>query len=78
MRATRGGPLPAPKSGGCGVTIQMSPPFYWCPLVLKRHIYEEMGVPQFVDYIRALTVRFQSRLADVGNPLIRQLGRYLR
>ena len=27
-------------------------------------------------YIRALTESFDSKLADVGNPLVRQLGRY--
>jgi len=27
---------------------------------------------------RALTESFDSKLADVGNPLVRQLGRYLR
>jgi hypothetical protein len=28
--------------------------------------------------IRSLVERFDSKLADVGNPLVRQLGRYLR
>ena len=31
----------------------------------------------FADHIRALTESFDSRLADVENPLVRQLGRYL-
>ena len=30
------------------------------------------------DHIRDLTANFDSKLADVGNPLVRQLGRYLR
>jgi len=30
-----------------------------------------------VDHLRALTESFDSKLADVGNPLVRQLGRYL-
>ena len=33
--------------------------------------------PYNVSHIRALTASFDSRLADVGNPLVRQLGRYL-
>lgn len=28
--------------------------------------------------IRSIVERFESELADVGNPLVRQLGRYLR
>ena len=31
----------------------------------------------FADHIRALTESFDSKLADAGNPLVRQLGRYL-
>jgi len=40
-------------------------------------IHEDLGVPFFANHIRALTATFDSRLADVGNPLVRQLGRYL-
>jgi hypothetical protein len=36
-----------------------------------------LGVPFFADHIRALTKSFHSKLADAGNPLVRQLGRYL-
>jgi hypothetical protein len=43
-----------------------------------RHIHEDLGVPLFADHIRTLTVSFDSKLADVENPLVRQLGRYLR
>jgi hypothetical protein len=43
-----------------------------------RQIQEDLGVPLFADYITALTTSFDSNLADVENPLVRQLGRYLR
>jgi hypothetical protein len=33
-----------------------------------------MGVPLFADHIRALTVSFDSKLADLGNTLVWQLG----
>jgi hypothetical protein len=46
--------------------------------VSNRQIHEVLGVPLFSDRIRALTASFDSKLADVGNPLVRQLGRYLR
>jgi hypothetical protein len=46
--------------------------------VSNRQIHENLGVPLFVDHIRALTANFNSKLADVGNPLVRELGRYLR
>jgi hypothetical protein len=46
--------------------------------VRNRRIHEDLGVPLFADHIRALTANFDSRLADVGNPLVQQLGRYLR
>jgi hypothetical protein len=35
-------------------------------------------VKGYYDQVRALTANFDSTLADVGNPLVRQLGRYLR
>ena len=40
-------------------------------------MHEDMGVPLFADQIRALTESFDSKLADVGNPLVRQFSRYL-
>ena len=43
----------------------------------NRQIHEDLGVPLFAEHIRALTASFHSKLADVGNPLVRQLGRYL-
>jgi hypothetical protein len=39
--------------------------------VSNRQIHEDPGVPLFADHIRAQTASF-----DVGNPLVRQLGRY--
>jgi hypothetical protein len=44
--------------------------------VSNRQIHEDLGVRLFADQIRALTASFNSKLADVGNPLVRQLGRY--
>jgi hypothetical protein len=46
--------------------------------VSNRQIHENLGVPLFADHVRALIACFDSRLADVGNRLVRQLGRYLR
>jgi len=46
--------------------------------VSNRQIHEDLGIPLFGDHIRALTASFDSKLADVGNPIVRQLGRYLR
>jgi len=43
----------------------------------NRQIHEDLGVPFLADHIRTLTASFDSRLADVGNPLVRQLGRNL-
>jgi len=45
--------------------------------VSNRQIHEDVGVPLFADHIRVLTESFDSKLADVGNPLVQQLGRYL-
>ena len=62
------------------LTIQVSSPRYWCPwrYVSNRLIHEDLGVPLFADHLRVLTESFDSKLADVGNPLVRHLGRYLR
>jgi len=46
--------------------------------VSNRQIHEDLGVPLFADLIRALTASFDSNLANVENPLVRQFGRYLR
>jgi len=45
--------------------------------VSNRQIHKDLCVPLFADHIRALTSSFDSKLSDVGNPLVRQLGRYL-
>jgi hypothetical protein len=39
---------------------------------------EDLGVPSFEDHTRALTESYDWKLGGVGNPLVRQLGRYLR
>ena len=44
----------------------------------NTEINEDLGVPFFADHIIALTESFDTKLADAGNPLVRQLGRYLR
>ena len=44
--------------------------------ISNRQIHEDLGVPLFADHIRAPTVSFDSKLADVENPLEWQLGRY--
>jgi hypothetical protein len=46
--------------------------------VSGEQIHEDLGVPLFADHIRALTAGFDSKLADVGTPLVRPLGRYVR
>jgi hypothetical protein len=46
--------------------------------ISNRQKHEDLGVPLFADHIRALTASFDSKLADVGNLLVQQLGRYLR
>jgi hypothetical protein len=42
--------------------------------VSNRQIHEYLCVTFFADHIRALIVIFDSKLVDVGNPLVRQLG----
>jgi hypothetical protein len=43
-----------------------------------RKIYKDLGVPFLAIHIRSPTERFDSNGAEVGNPLFRQLSRYLR
>jgi hypothetical protein len=45
--------------------------------VRNRKIHEDLGFTLLADYIRAVT-EFLLKLADAGNPLVRQLGRHLR
>ena len=40
----------------------------------NRQIREDLGVPLLADHIRALTESFDSKLADAGKPVLRQLG----
>jgi hypothetical protein len=42
----------------------------------NRQIDEDLGIPFFVSHIRALTESFDSKLSDVGNTLVWQLGRH--
>jgi len=46
--------------------------------VSNRQIHEDLDVPLFADHIRALTASFDSKLAVVENPLVRQLCRHCR
>jgi len=46
--------------------------------VINRQIHEDLVIVLIADHIRALTVSFDGKLDDVGNPLVRQLGRYKR
>jgi hypothetical protein len=42
----------------------------------NRQIHDDLGVPLFADHVRSLTASFDSRLPNLGNPLVRQLGRH--
>ena len=69
-------PLPCPEVKGATIEVSSlatGAPWY----VSNRQIHEDLGVPLLADHIRALTDSFDSKLADVGNDLVRQLGRYL-
>jgi hypothetical protein len=58
-------PLPRPEASG----------------LYNPSVFASLPVPLgtlFTDHIRALTVSFDSKLAEVAKPLFRQLGRYLR
>jgi hypothetical protein len=43
----------------------------------NRQIHEDLGIPFFADHSRALAESFDSKLADAGNPLVRQLEMHL-
>jgi hypothetical protein len=45
--------------------------------ISDRQIHEDLGVLFFAEHTRALTESYDSKLAGVWNPLVRQLGRYL-
>ena len=42
----------------------------------NQQVHEDLRIPFFTDHIRSLTERFDSKLADVGSPLVTQLSRY--
>jgi hypothetical protein len=45
----------------------------------NRQIHGDLRVPVFFsDHIRTLTESFDSKISDVGNPLVRKLERHLR
>jgi len=68
--------LPCPEF--TGVTTKVSSPRYGAPwYVSNTHIHKDLVVALFADHIRALTESFDLKLADEGNPLVRQLSRYL-
>ena len=46
--------------------------------VSTRQIHEDLVVPLFANHVRDLTANLDSKLADVLNLLVRQLGRYSR
>jgi hypothetical protein len=54
--------------------IAIGAPWY----ISDREIHELLGVLFFEEHTRALTESYDSKLAGAGNPLVRQLGRYLR
>jgi hypothetical protein len=53
--------------------IATNAPWY----VGNKQIHEDLVIPFFADNMRAMTDSFNSKLADVGNPLVQQLGRHL-
>jgi hypothetical protein len=77
MRAPLGCLLPAPMFGGYRCCNPSVFALLLVPLVLcNRQIYEDLGVPLFDFHVRALAMSFNSKVADVENSLVRQLGRY--
>jgi hypothetical protein len=46
--------------------------------ISSRQIHDDLRVPFFEEHTTALTESYDSKLAGGGNPLVRQLGRYLR
>jgi hypothetical protein len=47
--------------------LAMGDPWY----ISSRKVHEDLGVPVFADLISVLTASFDSKLADVGSPLVR-------
>jgi len=59
--------------------VLQSLPCHRCPLYVSgRQIHEDVGVPLFVEHIKALIASLDSKLADMRNLLFRQLGVNLR
>jgi len=78
-RSPSGRPPPAPVSGKFRCfkpsVFAMLPVHLGTLMTVKfTRVWE---VPFFVDHVRSLTGRFDSKLADVGNPLVTQIDRYL-
>jgi len=46
--------------------------------MVNRQIHDDLGVPYFTDYMGSVTQRFDSKVADVRNPIVTQLGSHLR
>jgi len=44
--------------------------------IVNRQIHKDLWVPFFAERIRSLTESFDSKLTDVGKPLVQQLGKY--
>ena len=44
--------------------------------ISNRQIHEDLDVSFFADHIRTPIASFDSKLVDVRNPLVRELGRY--
>ena len=70
MRNTRGGPLPAPKSGDCGCYNPSVSALLLVPAGTNRHVHEDLGVPLCVDHIRGMEASFHSKFPDGGNYLV--------
>jgi hypothetical protein len=76
-RVPSGGPLHAAASGSCKFhsprlfTLRLAHLAWY---VGNRQIHDDMGIPFFADHFRAPTESFDSKLADAGNPLVRQLA----
>jgi hypothetical protein len=78
MRAQSGGVPFAATLSSC----KFSSPsvFAFLPVHLgtsNRQIHEDLRMPFFEEYTRALTENYDTKLAGVGNLLVRLLGRYL-
>jgi hypothetical protein len=54
--------------------IATNSPWY----VGNKQIHDDLGVPYFADHIKQLTERFDSKLADVRNPLVARICRHIR